>query len=98
MVKASIDFFNISFLFLGTAYGVGNYFSSKATYSHRYSKENANGKRCMFIVRVLVGNTTRGHPSMRTAPEGFDSTTDEDHIFVTYHDAQALPEYLITYK
>jgi hypothetical protein len=35
---------------------------------------------------------------MKTPPDGFDSTTDGKHIFVTYHDAQALAEYLITYK
>jgi hypothetical protein len=52
----------------------------------------------MFVVRVLVGKTTRGDTSMKTPPAGFDSTTDENHIFVTYHDAQALAEYLIIYK
>ena len=35
---------------------------------------------------------------MKTRPLGFDSTTDGNHIFVTYHDAQAYGEYLITYK
>jgi hypothetical protein len=52
----------------------------------------------MFLVRVLVGKTTNGDTSMITPPAGFDSTTDGRHIFVTYHDAQALAEYLITYK
>ncbi|CAF3401605.1 unnamed protein product [Rotaria socialis] len=45
-----------------------------------------------------AGKTTKGNSTMRTRPLGFDSTTDEKHIFVTYHDAQALAEYLITYK
>jgi hypothetical protein len=35
---------------------------------------------------------------MKTRPLGFDSTTDNKHIFVTYHDAQAYAEHLITYK
>jgi hypothetical protein len=52
----------------------------------------------MFLARVLVGNTTKGNGSMKTRPVGFDSTTDGNHIFVTYHDAQAYAEYLITYK
>ncbi len=52
----------------------------------------------MFVVRVLVGKTTKGNSEMKTPPDGFDSTTDEKHIFVTYHDAQVLAEYLITYK
>ena len=86
------------FLCIGTLYGVGVYFSSEPTYSHEYAKPNANGERCMFLSRVLVGKTTKGNPAMKTRPSGFDSTTDGNHIFVTYHDAQAFAEYLITYK
>ncbi|CAF5161846.1 unnamed protein product, partial [Rotaria sp. Silwood1] len=82
----------------GTLYGVGVYFSSNAAYSHNYTKPNVNGERSMFLARVLVGNTTIGNSSMKTCPAGFDSTTDGNHIFVTYHDAQAYAEYLITYK
>jgi hypothetical protein len=52
----------------------------------------------MFVARVLVGKATLGNSSMKTRPLGFDSTTDNKHIFVTYHDAQAFAEYLITYK
>ncbi|CAF1123359.1 unnamed protein product [Rotaria sp. Silwood1] len=93
------DCFNRSFIGVhGTAYGYGVYFSSKASYSHMYTRPNINGERCMFIARVLIGKTTRGNSSMKTRPLGFDSTTDEDHIFVIYHDAQAYAEYLITYK
>ncbi|CAF4399371.1 unnamed protein product [Rotaria socialis] len=93
------DCFNRSFAGVnGTSYGFGVYFSSRAAYSHDYAKNNANGERCMFLARVLVGKTTRGNNSMKTRPLGFDSTTDGNHIFVTYHDAQAFAEYLITYK
>ena len=35
---------------------------------------------------------------MKTPPEGYDSTTDGNQIFVIYDNAQILPEYLITYK
>jgi hypothetical protein len=52
----------------------------------------------MFIARVLIGDTKIGNPSMKTRPAGCDTTTDGNHIFVTYHDAQAYAEYLITYK
>ncbi|CAF2644765.1 unnamed protein product [Rotaria sp. Silwood2] len=85
-------------LFSGIVYGIGVYFSSNAAYSHHYAVSNANGERCMFLARVLVGETTLGHKSMKAPPKGFDSTTDRNHIFVTYHDAQAYPEYLITYR
>ncbi len=52
----------------------------------------------MFVARVLVGKTTIGNSSMKTRPLGYDSTTDGNHITVTYHDAQAYADYLITYK
>jgi len=84
--------------FLGKVYGAGAYFSANALFSHDYAKENSNGERNMFISRVLIGETTQGKSSMKTPPPGFDSTTDGNHIFVTYHDAQAYAEYLITYK
>ena len=74
------------------------YFSSDAKYSHDYTRLNGNGERHMFIARVLIGKTTKGNSSMKTRPIGFDSTTNGSHIFVTYHDAQAYAEYLITYK
>ncbi|CAF3433813.1 unnamed protein product [Rotaria sp. Silwood2] len=91
--------FNRSFAGVnGIRYGLGVYFSSNATYSHGFTKTNTNEERCIFIARVLIGKTTRGDSSMKTRPLGFDSTTDGDHIFVTYHDAQAYAEYLITYK
>ncbi|CAF3972280.1 unnamed protein product [Rotaria sp. Silwood2] len=93
------DCFNRSFAGAnGIVYGAGVYFSSNTAYSHSYTKPNANGERCMFVSRVLIGKTTKGNSSMKTRPLGFDSTTDGNHIFVTYHDAQAIAEYLITYK
>ena len=84
--------------FLGTSYGVGVYFSSDPIYSNQFAKSNSNGERTMFVARVLIGNTTIGNSSMKTRPPGFDTTTDGKHIFVTYHDAQAYAQYLITYK
>jgi hypothetical protein len=85
-------------LLTGVLYGFGVYFSSRATYSHDYAKPNTNQERFMFVARVLIGKATKGDESMKTRPVGFDSTTGLDHIFVTYHDAQAFAEYLITYK
>jgi poly [ADP-ribose] polymerase 7/11/12/13 len=101
MVPFSVLFWTFSpkyILILGTAYGFGVYFSSNAAYSHGYTRVNSNGERCMFVARVLVGKTTLGNGSMKTRPLGFDSTTDNNHMTVTYHDAQAYGEYLITYK
>ena len=82
----------------GVVYGVGVYFSSNASYSHCYTLPNSNGERHMFLSCVLVGKTCIGSSAIKTLPDGFHSTTDGDHIFVVYHDAQAYAEYLITYR
>jgi hypothetical protein len=43
----------------------------------------------MFLAKVLVGKSALGNPKMRVPPDGCDSTTDNNHIFVTYHNDQA---------
>ena len=83
---------------LGTLYGRGVYFSSKASYSHNYTTPNAKGERNMFLALVLVGKTIQGNSNMRICPTGYETTTDGSHIFVTYYDTQAFGKYLITYK
>ncbi|CAM2721829.1 unnamed protein product [Rotaria socialis] len=96
------DCFNRSFAGLhglnSTAYGMGVYFSSDPSYCHHFAKPNSNGERSMFIAQVLIGETILGNSSMKTRPPGYDTTTDGNHIFVIYHDAQAYAQYLITYK
>jgi len=52
----------------------------------------------MFVANVLVGDSAPGNTNMKTPPPGFDSTTDGNHIFVTYRDDQAYAAYLIVYK
>lgn len=69
-----------------------------AAYSDGFALPNAIHEKRMFIARVLIGKPTLGNSSMKVPPLGYDSTTDGQHIFVTYHDAQAYGEYLITYQ
>lgn len=79
-------------------YGQGCYFSASAAYSHSYAVANALGERHMFLAKVLTGKSAIGNSSMKVPPAGYDTTTDGNNIFVTYHDAQAYAEYLIVYK
>ena len=80
-------------------YGRGAYFSSRAAYSHAYAEPDpSSGERHMFVADVLVGKSVIGNSSMKTPPLGYDSTTDGDHIFVTYRDDQAYATHLIVYK
>ena len=91
-----------------TMYGKGVYFAVNSSYSssHRYSKPNSAREQRMFACRVLVGEYCQGKPDEPTPDERherelYDSTVDNvntPEIFVAPHDAQAYPEYLITFK
>ncbi len=91
-----------------TMYGKGVYFAVNSSYSsnHRYSKPNSSGEQHMFLCRVLAGEYSLGKQDQLTAgvrkgAELFDSTVDNlknPEIFVTYHDSQAYPQYLVTFK
>ena len=98
MVKETKNSFFFKLIFLGVSYGCGVYFHTDASYSHNYAKLGVSNEFTMFLARVLVGKTTHGNSTMKTPPEGFDTTTDGQKIFVVYHDAGAYGEYLIRYK
>ncbi|XP_073330301.1 poly(ADP-ribose) polymerase family member 14-related sequence 1 isoform X2 [Pagrus major] len=90
-------------------YGNGTYFAVEASYSARdtYSKPH-NGEKFMYLCRVLTGDFTLGKQDIITAPakdstgiQKFDSVVDnmaKPNMFVIFHDSQAYPEYLITFK
>jgi poly [ADP-ribose] polymerase 10/14/15 len=60
----------------------------------------------MFLCRVATGEFCLGEPNAavpraRIGDILFDSTVDnvaDPSIFVTYHDAQAYPEYLVKFR
>ncbi|XP_011806191.1 PREDICTED: poly [ADP-ribose] polymerase 15 isoform X1 [Colobus angolensis palliatus] len=91
-------------------YGKGTYFAVDANYSANdtYSKPDSNGRKHMYVVRVLTGVFTQGHAGLVTPPpknphnptDLFDSVTDNTQspkLFVIFFDNQAYPEYLITF-
>uniref|UniRef100_A0A670ICM8 Poly [ADP-ribose] polymerase n=3 Tax=Podarcis muralis TaxID=64176 RepID=A0A670ICM8_PODMU len=93
------------------AYGNGTYFAVNAQYSacDTYSKPEADGKKYMYLARVLTGEYCPGAqglvvPKPKNAADPtvlFDSVTDnvsKPSLFVIFNDIQAYPEYLITFK
>ena len=64
----------------------------------------------ILLSRVALGNSTRGSTDLRRPPEGYDSTThlhfmgrdrskdSKMDICCVYDNAQAYPDYIITYK
>ena len=94
-----------------TVYGLGTYFAVKASYSANptYSCPEADGTQLMFVARVLTGSYTLGQRDMKVPPPfspqqpniRFDSLVDDQQnpsMFVVFHDSQAYPDYLITFK
>ncbi|KAL3863201.1 hypothetical protein ACJMK2_004967, partial [Sinanodonta woodiana] len=94
-----------------TKYGEGVYFAKKSYYSARdiYSPPDAAGNKKMYLTKVLTGKYAQGKEDMRVPPPlvlgrpelQHDSVVDNINtplIFVIFHDTQAYPEYLITFK
>lgn len=91
-------------------YGDGTYFAVKANYSadDTYSKPDPQGHKFVYLCRVLVGEFTNGAKGINVPPlkspstiDRFDSVTDNStapSMFIIFHDSQAYPEYLITFK
>ena len=90
-----------------TVYGKGVYFARDARYSAQpqYSTPDAHGHQHIFACRVVVGEYCLGKrdaltPDVRSGHTLYDSTVNnqsDPSIFVTYHDAQAYPEFLIKF-
>uniref|UniRef100_A0A673LPA2 Poly [ADP-ribose] polymerase n=1 Tax=Sinocyclocheilus rhinocerous TaxID=307959 RepID=A0A673LPA2_9TELE len=91
-----------------TNYGHGTYFAVNTSYSaqNKYAVPAADGTQLMFVARVLTGYYGLGQADMRTppvhvAPDRYDSVVDNmqnPSMFVVFHDCQAYPDYLITFK
>ncbi|XP_060945027.1 uncharacterized protein LOC133022028 [Limanda limanda] len=91
-------------------YGNGTYFAVRADYSAHdtYSKPNPKGEKCMYLCQVLTGEYALGQQGMieppvksNKAPQLYDSVVDRmanPNMFIIFHDVQAYPEYLITFK
>ncbi|XP_029496886.2 protein mono-ADP-ribosyltransferase PARP15-like [Oncorhynchus nerka] len=90
-------------------YGNGTYFAVNASYSaqDKFSKPDGEGRKLMYLCRVLTGHFTKGERGMIEPPcrrgseiRRYDSTTNDTNNpteFVVFRDCQAYPEYLITF-
>ena len=90
-------------------YGRGVYFASDASYSARdqYSPRDANNNKHIFLAKVLTGEFDVGNSNYITPPPKsannltlYDSVVNDVNnpaIFVIFGDAQAYPDYLITF-
>jgi poly [ADP-ribose] polymerase 10/14/15 len=92
------------------SYGRGVYFARDAYYSsdERFAVPDSYEVQHVFLCRVAVGDWCLGTKNQVTPDikpyddrEVFDSTVDDiqnPKIFVVYHDCQAYPDYLISFR
>lgn len=90
-------------------FGRGVYFARDFSYSAQttYSRPDPDGTKYIFMCRVLTGTFTVGNKEM-IEPEMKPGTNfrhdctvnnfDEPTIFVVFKDAQAYPEYLVSFN
>ena len=94
-------------------WGKANYFAVNATYSDNYAHTCITGRKKMFLVSVLTGESYECQPDsrLRMPPEKQSTTSAEiqlrydtvtgntngSKIYMTYDNLKAYPSYLITY-
>uniref|UniRef100_A0A4W6D8G4 Poly [ADP-ribose] polymerase n=1 Tax=Lates calcarifer TaxID=8187 RepID=A0A4W6D8G4_LATCA len=102
---------NLHCLLFSASYGQGSYFAVDANYSAHptYSRPAVDGSQLMFVAQVLTGIYTWGFKGMKMPPphnnqqphNRYDSVVDKldnPGMYVVFHDNQAYPDYLITFK
>ena len=102
----STDFFGFKEVnrYTMTKFGKRVYFTVNSKYSFDYTIPNIRGETQMFMCRVSVGEYCLGRedqptPDVCRDTDLYDSTVnnlEEPTIFVTYHDSQVYPEYIVT--
>jgi poly [ADP-ribose] polymerase 10/14/15 len=90
-----------------TFYGKGAYFARDSSYSAQpaYCTPDTNGVQRVFLCKVAVGSYCLGKkdapaPDIKEGSTLYDSTVDnmrDPSIYVTYHDGQAYPDYLLEF-
>ncbi|XP_043914009.1 uncharacterized protein LOC122790525 [Protopterus annectens] len=93
----------------GTRYGYGVYFARSARQSDIYATSRHDGNSFMYQAVILAGRYKIGHANMMTRPSRshsdntdlYDCLVDNDRlpsVYAIFHDDQAYPEYLITFR
>lgn len=68
---------------------------------HRPDRHSETASLTMLLSRVALGRTVKGSSHFRRPPEGFDAcihSHSQGNIYCVYDNAQAYPEYIVTYK
>ncbi|WAR21479.1 PAR15-like protein [Mya arenaria] len=94
----------------GASLGQGVYFAVDGGTSMSYCGQDEMGFRRMYYAKVLTGDYAQSHGAIRTPPnkgdpnnphKTYDSVVDNTAnpgVFVIFHDAQAYPTFLVTFR
>ena len=106
-IYLKVHIIEFSLYFTATYYGEGSYFAVNASYSasQTYSPPDTNGKRHIYLARVLTGEFTLASPNMKDPPakdnhSKYDSVVNNmanPAMYVVFYDTQAYPEHLIEF-
>lgn len=83
-----------------SAFGLGTYFSTTASYSRDYSDMDGSENSYMFVCDVLVGKCTMNNGRREIDTVSFDNSVNnikKPSIYVTPYDDGCIPRYLIAF-
>ncbi len=82
-----------------SAYGIGTYFSTKASYSRDYSDMDNDDVSYLFVSDVIIGNINVIGGS-KQIPDGIDNSVDNIYyptIYVCPYDNGCIPRFLVAF-
>lgn len=79
-----------------SAYGIGTYFSTTASYSKEYMDSDLNSVSYMFVCDVLIGNITTVYGPRPINTDQYDNSVN-GNIYVTPYDDGCIPRYLVAF-
>uniref|UniRef100_A0A7S1PKE8 Poly [ADP-ribose] polymerase n=1 Tax=Percolomonas cosmopolitus TaxID=63605 RepID=A0A7S1PKE8_9EUKA len=84
-------------------FGSGFYFAKNSRYSVSYASVTPDGKRQMFVARVLVGDFAEDVPqAQHTAPpahkDSIKANLNGSDVYVVFHSESVYPEFLVTFS
>jgi len=81
---------------------IGSWLGRTSGGTHTSDRHSEAESLTMLLSRVALGRTVKGSSDLRRPPDGFDACfhnyRGRTEIFCVYDNAQAYPEYIITYN
>ncbi|XP_059182092.1 protein mono-ADP-ribosyltransferase TIPARP-like [Centropristis striata] len=91
----------------GTSFGIGSYFTTDASYAHKFSPKTPSEVCHIFLAKVLVGNVCVGRRDYRRPPNSRSKkltlhtcvdNINNPTVFVVFDSCQCYPYYLVNYR